>query len=503
MATTEPTTQEDPGVARRVAVSTAAQGPTRVLQVVLNAWMTFVILDTFGEARFGDYVLVLTVVTLVGLAVDSGLGQIAVREVSRGEDEDGTLGTVVGMKLVYAAVGVIAVQLVLTAFHPTTELRLAGLCGVGIYIADAFLVVTATFQSRLQQQYDALVRIVNVVAKTVTVVVLVTLGATLVPVMAAQMMIPIIGGILALVLVRRRFGVHLAFQRSRVGWLFGQSWYMGLSAFVALAWLRMDLIMIELLRDDRTELGVYGAAQQPLEYLVIAGSIITTLSLPLMSRYYGKDPDRYLTTHRRTLEVGLGLYGLIVVMAFAVGEDVLAIPSDGEFVAAYDPLRLLSLSMLAMGTAVWHAAVLLSARLQRITIFVNFGSIGLGIMLNLLLIPRYGITGAAAATLMTATSAAIASGIVAYRLTGVYPDWFRLLRIAAVVLVTGAVLYGLKESGVAWLALAVLGPVVYGALLVVTRSVDLGHLKSSLENDDSDADAVDRDVDATDEVVAT
>ncbi len=197
MPTTEPTVQEDSGVARRVAVSTAAQGPTRVLQVVLNAGMTFVILDTFGEARFGDYVLVLTVVTLVGLAVDSGLGQIAVREVSRGEDEDATLGTVVGMKLVYAALGTVVIQLVLTAFDATSELRLAGLFGAGIYVADALLVTTATFQSRLQQQYDALVRIVNVVAKTVTVMVLVTMGATLVPVVAAQMMIPIVGGLLS------------------------------------------------------------------------------------------------------------------------------------------------------------------------------------------------------------------------------------------------------------------------------------------------------------------
>ena len=287
MSTTEPTVQEDTGVARRVAVSTAAQGPTRVLQVVLNAWMTFVILDTFGETRFGDYVLVLTVVTLVGLAVDSGLGQIAVREVSRGEDEDATLGTIVGMKLVYALIGVVAVQVVMSAFEPTAELRLAGLCGGGVYVADALLVTTATFQSRLQQQYDAVVRTVNVVAKTVTVVILVSLGATLLPVIAAQMMIPIVGGLLSLFLVHRRFAVHLRFDRTRIRWFFGQSWYMGLSAFVALAWLRMDLIMIELLLDDRNELGIYGSAQQPLEYLLIAGSIITTLSLPLMSRYYG------------------------------------------------------------------------------------------------------------------------------------------------------------------------------------------------------------------------
>ncbi len=492
MATTEPTVQEDSGVARRVAVSTAAQGPTRVLQVVLNAWMTYVILDTFGEARFGDYVLVLTVVTLVGLAVDSGLGQIAVREVSRGEDEDAMLGTVVGMKLLYAAVGTVVIQVVMTAFDPTPELRLAGLCGGGIYVADALLVTTATFQSRLQQQYDAVVRIVNVVAKTVTVVVLVSLGATLVPVMAAQMMIPIVGGLLSVWLVGHRFGVHLRFDRGRVGWLFGQSWYMGLSAFVALAWLRMDLIMIELLRDDRTELGVYGSAQQPLEYLVIAGSIITTLSLPLMSRYYNRDPERYLSTHQRTLEVGLGVYALIAVMAFAVGEDVLAIPSDGEFVAAYDPLRLLALSMLGMGIAVWHAAVLLSARLQRITIFVNFGSISLGIALNLLLIPRYGITGAAAATLATGMVAATVSGVLAHRLTGVFPDWFRMLRIAGVALLTGGILYGLKSTGVPWLLIAVIGPVVYGLLLVVTRSVDLGYLKAAVEREGDDEDAPDQ-----------
>jgi O-antigen/teichoic acid export membrane protein len=491
VATTEETIQEDTGVARRVAVSTAAQGPTRVIQVVLNAWMTFVILDTFGEARFGDYVLVLTVVTLVGLAVDSGLGQIAVREVSRGEDEDATLGTVVGMKLFYALIGVVVIQIVMTAFDPTTELRLAGLCAGGIYVADALLVTTATFQSRLQQQYDALVRIVNVVAKTVTVVILVSLGATLLPVIAAQMMIPIVGGLLSLALVRRRFSVHLRFDRTRVRWLFGQSWYMGLSAFVALAWLRMDLIMIELLLDDRTELGIYGSAQQPLEYLLIGGSIITTLSLPLMSRYYGKDPDRFLSTHRRTLEVGLGVYALIAVMAFAVGEDVLAIPSDGEFVAAYDPLRLLTLSMLGMGVAVWHAAVLLSAQKQQVTIFVNFGSIMLGIVLNLLLIPRYGITGAAAATLVTGTIAAVVSGVVAYRLTGVFPDWFRMVRIAAVALVTGAVLYALTSIGVPWPLVAVVGPVVYGLLLVVTKSVDLGYLKSAVESGGTDQEAVD------------
>ncbi len=491
MPTTEPTVQEDTGVARRVAVSTAAQGPTRVLQVVLNAWMTFVILDTFGEARFGDYVLVLTVVTLVGLAVDSGLGQIAVREVSRGEDEDATLGTVVGMKLCYALIGVVAIQVVMTAFDPTPELRLAGLCGGGVYVADALLVTTATFQSRLQQQYDAVVRIVNVVAKTVTVVILVSFGATLVPVIAAQMMIPIVGGLLSLFLVHRRFAVRLRFDRGRVRWLFGQSWYMGLSAFVALAWLRMDLIMIELLLDDRNELGIYGSAQQPLEYLLIAGSIITTLSLPLMSRYYGRDPDRFLSTHRRTLEVGLGVYALIAVMAFAVGEDVLAIPSDGEFVAAFDPLRLLTLSMLGMGVAVWHAAVLLSAQKQQITIFVNFGSIVLGIILNLLLIPRYGISGAAAATLVTGTTAAVVSGVVVYRITGVFPDWFRMARIAAVAVGTGAVLYGLNSIGVPWLLVAVVGPVVYGLLLVVTRSVDLGYLKSAVESSGPDQEPVD------------
>ncbi len=488
MATTEPTVEEGSGIARRVAVSTAAQGPTRVLQVVLNGLMTYVILDTFGQDRFGDYVLVLTVVTLIGLGVDSGLGQIAVREVSRGEDENATLGTVVGMKLVYATVGTIAVQVVLTAFSPTVELRMAALCAGSIYVVDALLVVTASFQSRLEQQYDALVRSINVVLKSITVIVLVRAGATLVPVIAAQMMIPLIGGFLAVVLARQRFGVRLRFQRSRVRWLFGQSWYMGISAFVALAWLRMDSMMIDLMR-NRTELGLYGSVQQPLEYLLIGGSVITSLSLPLMSRYHDRDPDRYMMVHRRTLEVGLGLYGLIAAMAFVVGDDVLAIPSDGEYADAYGALCFLALSMITMGTAIWHSAVLLSAQLQRLTLFVNLGSIALGIALNLLLIPAYGIEGAAAATLLTGLTAAIVSGTVAYRTTGVYPAWSRLVRLAASIMITGAILYGLEAVGVSWPLISVIGVPIYGVLLVATRSINFAELKSALdkgEADDSD-----------------
>lgn len=88
-------------------------------------------------------------------------------------------------------------------------------------------------------------------------------------------------------------------------------------------------------------------------------------------------------------------------------------------------------------------------------------------------------------------TAAIVSGVMAYRLTGVFPDWYRMARITAVALVTGAVLFGLKTIGAPWLLVAVVGPVVYGLLLVATRSVDLGYLKSAIENDGADQETVD------------
>ena len=83
------------------------------------------------------------------------------------------------------------------------------------------------------------------------------------------------------------------------------------------------------------------------------------------------------------------------------------------------------------------------------------------------------------------------SGVVVYRITGVFPDWFRMVRIAGVALATGAVLYGLTSLGVPWLLVAVVGPVVYGLLLVVTRSVDLGYLKSAVESGGTDQETVD------------
>ncbi len=73
------------------------------------------------------------------------------------------------------------------------------------------------------------------------------------------------------------------------------------------------------------------------------------------------------------------------------------------------------------------------------------------------------------------------SGVLAYqlhrRLPGLVPDGAYRRR----ALLTGAVLFGLKAIGVPWLRRALLGPVVYGVLLVVTRSVDLGYLKAAVE----------------------
>jgi hypothetical protein len=67
-----------------------------------------------------------------------------------------------------------------------------------------------------------------------------------------------------------------------------------------------------------------------------------------------------------------------------------------------------------------------------------------------------------------------------------------MARIAAVALATGAILFGLKANGVPWFPIAIIGPLVYGLLLVVTRSVDLGYLKAAVEaGDDADEAAPD------------
>jgi O-antigen/teichoic acid export membrane protein len=189
------------------------------------------------------------------------------------------------------------------------------------------------------------------------------------------------------------------------GWLVTSLPMMG-SFLVALGLNQSDLYFLELLGDE-AEVGYYAAAATAAHFLLLVQTTVVGLVAPLARPAIeaGEEASRSTYRHGQALMLRLAI-PLAVVLALAAG-PILELFKP-EYRAAHWALVLLVLANLA-----WAAAALSSLWLQYqdragLVLAISIGTLVVDSALNLLLIPRYGMDGAAASTTVTLTVAAAA-----------------------------------------------------------------------------------------------
>lgn len=215
----------------------------------------------------------------------------------------------------------------------------------------------------------------------------------------------------------RRLGLvetarDLAFRQPR-GWLLASLPMMG-SFLVALALNQSDLYFLEALGDE-AEVGHYAAAATTAHLLLLVQTTIVGLVAPIARPAIEAGAE----SSRSTLRQGQSLM-LRMLVPVAVLLVVTAGPILGVFGPGYRAAQPV-LQLLVLGDFAWAAAALSSLWLQYqgragIVLGISIATLVVDSGLNLLLIPRYGMTGAAASTAATLSAAALAAIVARRRL---------------------------------------------------------------------------------------
>jgi PST family polysaccharide transporter len=458
---------------RSVTVSISAQLGARVIHLALNVISTLAIIRYMSPAGYGEFVIIVTVVTLARLISDFGLNPIAVREASvEPAAEAKLIGTVMAMRVGLALIAMVIVQGALLAVGAGPGVRTAGAVASLLLLAEAFITVVIMFQVRIRQQYEALVLIAAETVETGLVLWLIARQASLTAIVAAPAVGMTIGAVVAASLAVRRFDLSLGLDWSRARYLLRESYPVAVAGFIGVLVFKTDSVMLAALRPPE-DLGIYGAAYQPVEYLLVGAVLVVGIPLPLLSRYYKTDPAKY----RRIAQIGadLILASMLPVAVFlaVASRPLVELFYGAGFTAAADPLRPLAAAMVIMAFTAWHVHALLAAGHQRITVRYNSAALVLAVALNALLIPVFGYMGAALATLATVTVVLALVLGATRRLAGLVVSVERVLRIAAANGLFALALVGATVAG-AWLWLSVpLGLVVYAVALQAFGVTDL------------------------------
>jgi O-antigen/teichoic acid export membrane protein len=194
---------------------------------------------------------------------------------------------------------------------------------------------------------------------------------------------------------------------------------------------RADMLMIGTMLGT-TEVGFYSAANRYAQFLPFPLYAVNSLAAPMIASLYMEGRRREIQRALSLAALGIGCFAIpAAILLIVAGRPLLGIYGT-EFVEGYDALVWLTISQLgvALGGSVMQLMTMTghhrpAARIVGVSAVLN-------LTLNFILIPRFGIAGAAIATAASAVLANLGMVLFVRRRLGLDPTLFSYFRRNAV-----------------------------------------------------------------------
>jgi O-antigen/teichoic acid export membrane protein len=369
---------------------------------VLLVALTMIAGRFLPAAEYGKFSFAIALATIVETLMDIGLGPVTVRTVARDGAGAGTLFRhVLGLKIAWGALGLV-VLLIAAPILRSDPAVIHACYLMGISSAIRSYVLSARGLLQGLNRFD--LETVTVVADRGLLLVLGTLvlaaGYGLYGLSVAFVVARVLMFVVVTVIVKRVTGSAVP-TYDRAVWIELQTAALPLGFFLITLTLYtyIDTVILGIMRTD-AETGWYAASYRVYEGLMYAPSAFATVLTPRFSQMFVDDPAGLRSLFRRSL-LGSALAALVIGGAGVyLARPMLLLFYGAAYAAAVPPLQVLAGgSIFVFCTWILHAAAI-STNLDRR--LVGTTAIGLitNIALNILFIPRLGITGAAWATVI-------------------------------------------------------------------------------------------------------
>jgi O-antigen/teichoic acid export membrane protein len=387
----------------RVAHNTLVLVALRVLMPALAVGLVLMLSRYLGAEGLGRYTLAFSFLYLFNAIAPLGLGAIITRDGARDKgtlngmlSNAMTLGTIASLVLTIAMAGVAylsdydsgtrtAILILSLALFP---------CTVGLFQDSAFIALE-------RMDYLAIGTVIEYTIKVGVGMLLLLLEFDLNSVLLMAVIGRVVGCIISTVLLKRvELNTRWSYDPEIARRLMELApTFLLIGIFATLYW-RIDIFMLSKLQPVE-QVGYYGAAWRILELAMVVPQSLCLALYPQISA-------SALSDLPRLQEIGRGAmrYLLAISLPAAIGVTLLAEPIlhllyGPAFRTAAYTLSVLILTLIPYGFVRYHAYVLLGANHQRVDLILNIVMSVLNILLNFLLIPRFGHLGAAIATFIS------------------------------------------------------------------------------------------------------
>ena len=375
----------------------------RIIRLAGGLFIGIWIARYLGPKNFGLLNFALSFASLFGMLGKVAIEQVAVRELTRYPGDTGTiLGSIFRLKLWGSMTAALIAIPAAWMAQPDNPLFIAMVAIIAVgFMFNAIDAIDIFYQAK----------VISKIVVQIRSVAFIFFAAVRIGLVQGQY--PVIWFALVSTLEMACGSLMLAwFYHKREGFaawkwhaghakaLLRDGWPLIASSLLIVIHTRIDQVMLGQMLGE-IQVGLYSAAVRISEaWLFVPGMIVQTV-MPYFVRLRETSPARYQQRLMQLYSAMFWLGASVGLTVMLVGKPAINLLFGEKYAASYGALVLIVWTGIFISQAVARGIWMISENFQMFRLLNNLVSVPLNIALNLYLIPQYGITGAAFASLVS------------------------------------------------------------------------------------------------------
>lgn len=433
-----------------------------IILKLLNFLFSIYVIRSLGDSRFGQYSIVLGFVGLVQIVAELGISQFIMREISRDKSlAKKYFWNLVSLRLILAFLGIMVITQAARIIGYNPQL----VFGIFLY---SVTFIPAAFTEPLNSLLTAhekfgLLTIINIIGQIFFMLfgaIFMFLGFSYIWLIVASLISFLPNLLISFRAVKKNGVIDFPFKLSPEIWwkIIKSGLPFGMISLALSIDFSVDTFMLSFYVPDN-QVGWYNVAYGLLRSFLFIFVAFNKVIVPSLTKIYDTEPETVNRWYFRTIK-----FYIILAIPFSTGGMLLALPL---FNSLYTPEYLPA--AIVFQVIIWGAAFLLfSSFCGQITTITSKENLAMkiyglsaifNVMMNLIMIPRFGIMGAAFITVLTDIFIAALFFVVlkkAMQLPPVFTFIFRSILAASIM---GIILWCLKSNN--FLLLVGFGIIIY------------------------------------------
>jgi len=410
----------------------------RLLKLALIIYVARIL----GVTEYGKFTFALAFISLFAIISDLGISPIIARDIAKDKGKEKEFSSALSLKILLALGGIITIFI--GSFFITSDPLIRKLIWIlGIYASSGSFsgIIYAFLQARQRMEYQAWINIFQTSLVTGAGFFVLFNFPSIRNLGLAYLFASTSSLILLLLIFNFKFlRLKLSFNRTVWKNLLKTSWPLALAGMFATIYNSIDSVMMGYW-GQITETGWYNASYRIVGITLIPMALIAQIFYPALSKFSKKSKASFQKIWNKQMEAMITLAVPIMIGGIVLAPKIIQFVYGKDFLPAVFSLRILLLMTGIVFVSTPFQQVLVVVNQQKKLFWATMTGAIINIVLNILLIPKLSLNGAAISTLITYLIVFFLFANLTRKFTAIRPMKLKLFSVLITVLFASIPMY--------------------------------------------------------------